>query len=83
MSDWLASISTDTVDRDGWKGEDGWRGEGSEERSIDRSLVIGAAIVEELRAAVYKETGFRCSAGIAHNKAEIYIIIVDVCFIKL
>uniref|UniRef100_A0A1B6CUZ6 DNA polymerase eta n=3 Tax=Clastoptera arizonana TaxID=38151 RepID=A0A1B6CUZ6_9HEMI len=31
-------------------------------------LATGAAIVEEMRLAVYETTGFRCSAGIAHNK---------------
>ena len=30
--------------------------------------MIGAEIVEEMRAKVYEETKFRCSAGIAHNK---------------
>ncbi|XP_013420442.1 DNA polymerase eta [Lingula anatina] len=34
----------------------------------DVRLAVGAVIAEEMRAAVYKETGFRCSAGIAHNK---------------
>ncbi|XP_029926400.1 DNA polymerase eta [Myripristis murdjan] len=31
-------------------------------------LAVGALIVEEMRAAVEKDTGFRCSAGISHNK---------------
>lgn len=31
-------------------------------------LALGAAIVEEMRAAVEQHTGFRCSAGISHNK---------------
>ncbi|GLH04945.1 Putative DNA polymerase eta [Gryllus bimaculatus] len=31
-------------------------------------LTIAALLVEEMRAAVYETTGFRCSAGIAHNK---------------
>ncbi|KAL5009243.1 hypothetical protein ScPMuIL_014824 [Solemya velum] len=34
----------------------------------DSRLAVGAVIVEEIRAAVYEQTGFRCSAGIAHNK---------------
>ena len=34
----------------------------------EQKLLVGAVIAEEMRAAVYKETGFRCSAGIAHNK---------------
>ena len=31
-------------------------------------MAVGAAIVEEMRAEVYAQTQFRCSAGIAHNK---------------
>ncbi|XP_029305103.1 DNA polymerase eta isoform X2 [Cottoperca gobio] len=31
-------------------------------------LTVGALIVEEMRAAVEKDTGFSCSAGISHNK---------------
>lgn len=31
-------------------------------------LAIGAVIAEHLRAEVYKKTGYKCSAGIAHNK---------------
>lgn len=34
----------------------------------DRMLAAAAVIVEEIRAAIFKETGFKCSAGIAHNK---------------
>ena len=34
----------------------------------DRRLAVGAVIAEEMRAAVYRDTGFRCSAGVAHNK---------------
>lgn len=33
-------------------------------------LAIGAMIVEEMRDAVLAETGFKCSAGIAHNKVS-------------
>ncbi|PZC81592.1 hypothetical protein B5X24_HaOG212516 [Helicoverpa armigera] len=33
-----------------------------------KRLLVGAVIVSEIRAAVYEETGYRCSAGIAHNK---------------
>ncbi|XP_067835457.1 DNA polymerase eta [Heptranchias perlo] len=32
-------------------------------------LTAGALIVEQMRAAVAAETGYRCSAGISHNKA--------------
>ncbi|XP_070578564.1 DNA polymerase eta-like [Ptychodera flava] len=34
----------------------------------DKRLAIGGLIAEEMRAAVFQETGFRCSAGVAHNK---------------
>ncbi|KAI5072525.1 hypothetical protein GOP47_0012631 [Adiantum capillus-veneris] len=34
----------------------------------DRMLANGAIIIAELRKAVLTETGFTCSAGIAHNK---------------
>ncbi len=37
-------------------------------RTDDIRLAVGAAIVERMRAAVFKQTEFRCSAGIAHNK---------------
>lgn len=34
----------------------------------DVRLMIAGALTEELRAAVYHQTGFRCSAGVSHNK---------------
>ncbi|KAM6997604.1 DNA polymerase eta isoform 2-T2 [Tautogolabrus adspersus] len=39
-----------------------------EQSSADLQLTVGAVIVEEMRAAVEKVTGYRCSAGISHNK---------------
>ncbi|KPJ00150.1 DNA polymerase eta [Papilio xuthus] len=33
-----------------------------------KQLLVGATIVSEIRAAVFNETGYECSAGIAHNK---------------
>ncbi|XP_052749892.1 DNA polymerase eta isoform X2 [Galleria mellonella] len=33
-----------------------------------KRLLVGSVIVSEIRAAVFKETGYKCSAGIAHNK---------------
>lgn len=36
--------------------------------SQDQKLAMAGVIVEEIRASIYKETGFRCSAGIAQNK---------------
>ena len=31
-------------------------------------LAVAARIVEDMRLAVYEDTGFRCSAGVSHNK---------------
>uniref|UniRef100_A0A3P8PXN2 DNA polymerase eta n=1 Tax=Astatotilapia calliptera TaxID=8154 RepID=A0A3P8PXN2_ASTCA len=39
-----------------------------EQNSAELQLTVGALIVEEMRAAVEKHTGFSCSAGISHNK---------------
>ncbi|KAI3363256.1 hypothetical protein L3Q82_011891 [Scortum barcoo] len=39
-----------------------------EQSCAELQLTLGALIVEEMRAAVEKHTGFRCSAGISHNK---------------
>uniref|UniRef100_A0A2K6Q916 RAD30 homolog A n=1 Tax=Rhinopithecus roxellana TaxID=61622 RepID=A0A2K6Q916_RHIRO len=36
--------------------------------SPDLQLTVGAVIVEEMRAAIERDTGFQCSAGISHNK---------------
>lgn len=36
--------------------------------SPDLRLTVGAVIVEEMRAAIERKTGFQCSAGISHNK---------------
>lgn len=38
--------------------------------SPDLQLTVGAVIVEEMRAAIERETGFQCSAGISHNKVK-------------
>ncbi|KAF6716494.1 DNA polymerase eta [Oryzias melastigma] len=40
----------------------------AEQNCAELQLTMGALIVEEMRAAVEKQTGFRCSAGISHNK---------------
>ena len=34
----------------------------------DRRLATAAIVTEEMRAAILRECGFHCSAGIAHNK---------------
>ena len=34
---------------------------------------MGALIAEEMRAAVYRDTGFSCSAGISHNKVTLQL----------
>ena len=33
-------------------------------------LAVAASLVEEMRAAVFADTGFTCSAGISHNKVN-------------
>lgn len=38
----------------------------SEEHNL--RLAMGGAITEEIRAAVLEKTGYKCSAGVAHNK---------------
>lgn len=37
-------------------------------KKSDIKLLIGSSIVNEIRAAVKSQTGYECSAGIAHNK---------------
>lgn len=37
-------------------------------RKSDIKLLIGSSIVSEIRAAVKAQTGYECSAGIAHNR---------------
>ncbi|XP_045176250.2 DNA polymerase eta-like isoform X2 [Mercenaria mercenaria] len=57
-------------DKDGRDLSD-WLSVTFDEETMDcynRRLAAGAVIAEEMRAAVYNDTGFRCSAGIAHNK---------------
>ncbi|XP_059483876.1 DNA polymerase eta [Neocloeon triangulifer] len=34
----------------------------------DKRLVVASKMLEEMRAAILSQTGFTCSAGIAHNK---------------
>lgn len=46
-----------------------------EQSSAELQLAVGALIVEEMRAAVEKHTGFRCSAGISHNKVGVSIVL--------
>ncbi|KAG7462902.1 hypothetical protein MATL_G00189640 [Megalops atlanticus] len=45
-----------------------WLASLSSATQAELQLAVGALIVEEMRAAVEKDTGFRCSAGISHNK---------------
>ncbi|XP_076599354.1 DNA polymerase eta [Chaetodon auriga] len=53
LQQWLASLPVPSL---------------GEQSSAELQLTVGALIVEEMRAAVEKHTGFRCSAGISHNK---------------
>jgi len=45
-----------------------WCQQSVEDNGDDLRLAIGAQIMEEIRAEVYKRTQFRCSAGVAHCK---------------
>ena len=42
--------------------------DGSDLSIDDLRLAVGAKIVEKMRYEIFKQTKFRCSAGIAHNK---------------
>ncbi|XP_038593220.1 DNA polymerase eta [Micropterus salmoides] len=53
LQEWLASLPVPPL---------------GEQNSAELQLTVGALIVEEMRAAVEEHTGFRCSAGISHNK---------------
>ncbi|KAF4090002.1 hypothetical protein AMELA_G00044740 [Ameiurus melas] len=54
VQEWLDTLPT--CSQPGWLGHS------------EVCLAVGAMIVEEMRAAVEQHTGFRCSAGISHNK---------------
>ncbi|KAH9370985.1 hypothetical protein HPB48_019088 [Haemaphysalis longicornis] len=45
-----------------------WLSEIDDPDCPDALLARAAALTEQIRAAVYAQTGYRCSAGIAHNK---------------
>lgn len=45
-----------------------WLSEIDDPDCPDALLARAAALAEQIRAAVYEQTGYRCSAGIAHNK---------------
>lgn len=47
-----------------------------QQSSAELQLTVGALIVEEMRAAVEKHTGFQCSAGISHNKVGISLALL-------
>lgn len=55
LQQWLASLTFPPAETPG-------------RACAELQLALGAAIVEEMRAAVEQHTGFRCSAGISHNK---------------
>nr|XP_032818790.1 DNA polymerase eta isoform X2 [Petromyzon marinus] len=57
LAEWLSSLGAE---------EDGEGGAAATNGEL--RLAMGATLVAEMRAAVEAETGFQCSAGIAHNK---------------
>lgn len=58
------------------RGVDEWLLQAYDEADIEvaykKRLSVGAVIVEEMRAAIFRDTQFRCSAGISHNKVFFY-----------
>lgn len=48
---------------------------------VQTRLAVAGMIVEEMRSAVFKQTGFQCSAGIAHNKVRVSTIKTILTFI--
>lgn len=71
VQQWLASLPVPLV---------------GEQSPADLQLTVGALIVEEMRAAVEKDTGFSCSAGISHNKvgkASPCFIAIDIVPVRL
>lgn len=44
-------------------------------------LAVAGIIVEEIRNSIYRETGFRCSAGIAQNKVNTLHILYILLYI--
>jgi len=46
-----------------------------------QKLAIAGIIVEEIRTSIYRETGFKCSAGIAQNKVNIFIIFLTFLYV--
>lgn len=47
--------------------------EGKEE---EKELAVAAVVVQQMREAVWRETGCTCSSGIAHNKVSAIILFV-------
>lgn len=60
-------LGADNEEKNRKKGVLAWLEESQKDEEKIR-LVIAAQLVEEIRAAVYSQTGYHCSAGIAHNK---------------
>ncbi|XP_064118794.1 DNA polymerase eta-like [Macrobrachium nipponense] len=60
VKDWLSSVFVDQ--------EDSIPLDNSHPEWDNIRLAFTAALCEEMRAAVLERTGFKCSAGIAHNK---------------
>lgn len=48
-----------------------WLGSLQDPESSAALLARGCRLLEDVRDAVFSQTGFRCSAGIAHNKVSL------------
>lgn len=71
IGDYVSDISKQ-ITLGGSEADDALRNVPEEDRKAykksDIKLLIGSSIVSEIRAAVKEQTGYECSAGIAHNK---------------
>lgn len=45
-----------------------------------QKLAVAGVIVEEIRASIYNESGYRCSAGISQNKVTNNISCIHIIF---
>lgn len=65
--------NTFVVGYDSENGQEQWLKDTYDSGMNDKTmqdLAQGAALVEEIRAAVLEQTGFNCSAGISYNKVS-------------
>lgn len=64
---------------EGAGGEEGRRTDGvaewlEKEGKEEKELALAAVVVQQMREAVWMETGCTCSSGIAHNKVSAFVL---------